>query len=125
MVKEIVWNRETDMEEIIDHRTPFKSLYFLTVSKFLLGLRPKCLENQVTKCLLADSRTCRAIEGHVLLYQMSNYQGGIFVDSRYSLKKARKDIWGYSIGGKFTVCLNSWAAQVDILTQCITPLAPI
>jgi hypothetical protein len=107
-------------------RTPFNSLYFLMALKFLLGLCPKCLEKQVSKCLLAAaSRTCCATESHVLLYQMSDHQEGIFVDNRYFLKKAWNDMWGHPVGGKFNFGLNSFVAPVYILTQFTMPLAPI
>jgi hypothetical protein len=56
---------------------------------------------------------------------MSDYQEGILVDNRYSLKKTWTDVWGHSVGRKFTVCLNSFVAQVNILTQFITPREPI
>jgi hypothetical protein len=118
--------QKTEKEVILHRRTPFNSLHFLKASKFLMGLCPKCLEKQVSKCLLAAaSRPRRATEGHVVWYQLSDYQEETLVDNRYSLKKVWKEIWGHSFGDKFTVCLKSFVAQVNILTQFITPIAPI
>jgi hypothetical protein len=109
MVKGKVWNQDTQEIMTIYRRTPFNSLYFLMVSKFLLGLCPKKLEHQVIKSLLA-SRKRRNTEGHVMLYQMSHYQIGTLVDNRYYLKRAWVDIWGNSVGGKYTLCLNLFIA---------------
>jgi hypothetical protein len=79
MVRENTRNRETEKEVKLDRRTPLNSLHFFMASKFLLGICPIFLETQVSKCLLdAASRTRRATEAHVLLYQMSCGQALFF-----------------------------------------------
>jgi hypothetical protein len=95
-------------------------------SNFLLGLCPKCLEKQVSKCLLAAApRTRRITEAHVMLYQISDHQKGILLDNRYALNKAWKDMWVHHVGGKFAYCLTLFDVPVYNLTQFTTPLAPI
>jgi hypothetical protein len=112
MVKEKVLNRDTQDRERVVRHTALGSLNFLMASKFLLGLRPKCFEQQVTTSLLS-SRKQRNTEGIVLLYQMSPFQIAALVDNQYSLKKLWLDIWGHSVGGKFTLSLNSFIAEMD------------
>jgi hypothetical protein len=94
------------------HNTVQLTPLFLA-SKFLLGLCPECLYNQVSKSLLATAvMTRRSSEAHVLLFQMSDHQEGILVYNRYDLTSPWKDIFGHHVGGKLAYCL----------IQCDTPI---
>jgi hypothetical protein len=98
---------ETGTKLVVHRRTPFNGLHFYLASKFLLGLCPKCLEQQVSNSLLASAgRTHRCAEAHILLFQMSDHQEGIVVDNRYSLIQTCKDIWGHYVGSKFLIIFS-------------------
>jgi hypothetical protein len=91
---------------VVDHQTPFSSLHVLMASKFLLGLCPKILENQISKSLrAAAARTRHSTEAHIMLFQMSDYQKVILVDNRYALNEAWTDMWGHKVGSNFAYCL--------------------
>jgi hypothetical protein len=74
-VPESTFDLETGTKLVVHRRTPFNGLHFYLTSKFLLGLCPKCLEQQVSKSLLASAGgTRRCAEAHILLFQMSDHQ---------------------------------------------------
>jgi hypothetical protein len=55
LVKKLVLvDPDKDKKELVTHCSPLHSLHLLMATKFLLGLCPKCLENQVTKSLLPN-----------------------------------------------------------------------
>jgi hypothetical protein len=107
IVPENTLDLETGTKLVVHQRTPFNGLHFYLASKFMLGLCPKCLEQQASKSLLASAgRTHHFAEAHILLFQMSDHQEGIVVDNRYSLIQPWKDIWGHYIGGKFLIIFS-------------------
>jgi hypothetical protein len=68
IVPENTSNLETGTKLVVHRRTPFNALHFLEF-KFILGLCPKCLEQQVSNSLPDSAgRTRRCAEAHILLF---------------------------------------------------------
>jgi hypothetical protein len=126
IVPENTFDLEAGNILVVHRLTPFNGLHFYLASKFLPGLCPKYLEQQVSKSLLVSAgRTCRCAEAHILLFQMSDHQEGIVVDNRYSLIQPWKEIWGHYVGGKFLIIFSMRNSDIHNLTQFIAPLPPI